>query len=399
MSLGDPSPSPERDPQKSGATPRKPHLEVRTLDPIATELNIENIDRLTDVLNLCGLTPSDASIEYLWKTLLKGTIPDLYTFNEHQGALGLNLELDSSTKHELEWRGDIMPERCECDDHISVTLSTRHREGSQLSVLQNLSEGSPALEGLFVEIIATPLSDVPAIARIFWDEETLARGTAGERWELLRGFHYHFKGVELPDSLPLAPGQQQKFHYLTVELDPMLIKVQRRAAEKPDGTPQKAERPLVKQTSRPFELLLRNPPLSVLEELITASGALQLDGPWVDTTSQSKILAHLRERVTSLGKLDIDELMMCAFARPCLIFSREENCNGASYPPQLSSKVTMTDYTCRGGELRLEFRAEEGHRAVDVRCLWDNSNSNHAETNWLRIKEIAQPYLIDSRKG
>jgi hypothetical protein len=59
----------------------------------------------------------------------------------------------------------------------------------------------------------------------------------------------------------------------------------------------------------------------------------------------------------------------------------------------------MVDYTCRGGELRMEFRAEENHRDIDVRCLWDNSNAHHVDTNWARIKEIAHPYLIDSQKG
>lgn len=395
----DSSPSPERDPHQSGATPKKPHLEIRTLDPIAFHITIDTIDRLTDVLHLCGLTPSDDSIEYVWKTLLKGNIPDLSTFTQHQGALGLNMELDSSAKHELEWRGDPLPERWEFDEHISFTLSTRHREGSDLSLLQNLSEGSPALDGLFMELVATPFLDSPATARIFWDEETLTRGTAGERWQLIRGFVQHFKEEELPRTLPLAPGQQEKFHYLTVELDPMLIKVQRLASEKADGTPQKAQSQIAKQSTRPFEVTLRNPPLSLLEDIVKTSGALQLDGPWVTNSSQRTILAHLLNRVTSLEKLDIDALMMCASARPCLLLSREERCNGACYPPRISSKVTMTDYTCRGGELHMEIRAEEDHNDIDVRFSWDNSNPRHIETDWEKIRQIARPYLIDPSKG
>ena len=395
----DSSPSPERDPHQSGATPKKPHLEIRTLDPIAFEINLEHSDRLTDVLHLCGLTPSDDSIEYVWKALLKGHIPDLNTFTQHQGALGLNMELDSSAKHELEWRGDILPERCEFDEHISFTLSTRHREGSDLSLLQNLSEGSPALDGLFLELIATPLLDAPAMARIFWDEATLGRGTAGERWQLIRGFLQHFKEVELPASLPLAPGQREKFHYLTLELDPMQIKVQRLASEKPDGTPQKKQPQLSKPATRPLELTLRNPPHYLLEEIVKTSGALQLDGPWANETSHQQILTHLLDRVTTLRKLDIDELKMCASARPCLLFSREESCDGACYPPRFSSKVTMTDYTCRGGELYMEIRAEQDGSDIDVRLAWDNTNPRYIETDWAKIKELARPYLIDPRNG
>ena len=396
MSLGDPDPSPERDPKQSGLTPKKPCLEVRTLDPIATELQVENIDRLTDILHLCGLAPNDASIQYLWKTLINDQIPNLETLNDHQGALGLSLELQCATKHELEWRGDALPERCTCDEYISITLSTRHREGSELNRLENLSEGNPALDGLVVEIVATPLGDAPALARIFWNEESLARGSAGERWELIRGFYYHFRGIEIPDSLPLAPGQQQKFHYLTVELEPMLIKVQRRSSETSDGTPQREAGAATPHLTRPFELVLRNPPLSLLQTLVTASGALQLQGPWFDETSHHKILTHLRDCAISLRKLDLDELMMCTFANPCVVFSREEICEGEDFPPHLSSKVTMTDYTCRGGALQMEFRTTQDQEEVDVHCVWENSTPRHTETNWKHISELAEPYIFES---
>lgn len=393
MSLGDPSPSPERDPQHLNRAPGRPHLEVRSLDPIAIQIDLDNFDRLIDVLNLCGISPDESASEYLWKTLLLNQIPSVDAFNDAQGALGLNSELSITAKHTLECRGHDVPELREYDDTVSVTLTTRHRDGSELAALNNLSAENPGLQGLHLEIVATPLAEVPAIAHIFWDEESLSQGFPDERRELIRGFYNHFNNQDLPETAPLAPGQAEKFHYMSVELDPMVVKVQRvqlQNSQKSEGGPPKTK------TSSPtpnFSLRLVNPTYDVLREILALSGALQIRGEWVDATMPHTILLHLARTLGSTSKLDIDVLKMCEGAQPCITFSREDFSDGAVFPPRISSKVTMTDYTARSGDLRLEILSARDSEDTVVVLRWDNSMNRLDEKQWEQIGRLAKRFL------
>lgn len=396
MSLGDPNPSPERDPKHSGASPKRPQLLVRELDPIGVEMHIENLDRLTDLLHLCGLTPSDEAIEYVWRSLLRNELPTIEDIHERQGPLGVSLELDISTKHELECRSDLNPDEGGYDERASVTISTRHREGSEIGALLNLSEGCPGLDGLFLELQSTPLGEAPALARIYWDEEGLAETSAGERWDLLRGFHHHFRHTELPDSVSLTSGQKETFHYLLVDLDPMTVRVQRIPQNRDHSTSSHPSSHPHDSPSNMVELRMEQVPLPLLEKFLSMTGALQLEGPWVTDTSRREILAHLLNRLASLAKFDIDTLKMCAAARPCIIFSREDSCDGDIFPPQISSRVTMTDYTCAAGEFRLELLARPGGTGVEVLCRWHKAHSKFSSFPWDTIQRLALPYVVES---
>ena len=393
MSLGDPNPSPERDPKHSGASPKRPQLLVRELDPIGVELSLDNLDRLTDVLHLCGLTPNEDTIEYVWKTLLRNELATIDDMLEHLGPLGVSLELDLVTKHEIECRNDL-DEEGGYEDRTCVIISTRHREGSDLGALSNLSEGCPGLEGLMLELQATPLAEAPAVAHIYWDQE--AQTSAGERWDLLRGFYQHFRNSELPQYVSLTPGQQENFHYLSVDLDPMTVRVQRLAHYQGNSGGSYKPHPLNESKATMFELRLGEPPLHVIERIVSMTRALQIEGPWSTETSTREILDHLRARLHSPRKLDIDALKACGSARPCMIFSRENSCAGDVYPPEITSQVSMTDYTCAGGEFRLEFRSRADDYGADVICRWYRGHSRFDEIPWDAVRQLARPYMIES---
>ena len=393
MSLGDPNPSPERDPKHSGASPKRPQLLVRELDPIGVELSLDNLDRLTDVLHLCGLTPNEDTIEYVWKTLLRNELATIDDMLEHLGPLGVSLELDLVTKHEIECRNDL-DEEGGYEDRTCVTISTRHREGSDLGALSNLSEGYPGLEGLMLELQATPLAEAPAVAHIYWDQD--AQTSAGERWDLLRGFYQHFRNSELPQYVSLTPGQQENFHYLSVDLDPMTVRVQRLAHYEGNSSGSYKRPPHSESKSTMVELRLAQPPLDVLERIVSMTRALQVEGPWATETSTREILDHLRARLHSPRKLDIDTLKACASARPCMILCGENSCSGDAYPPEITSRVSMTDYTCAGGEFRLEFRSRADDYGADVICRWYRGHSRFDEIPWDAVRQLARPYLSES---
>lgn len=393
MSLGDPSPSPERGPQRFKNGPGRPQLEVRALDPLAIRLDVDNLNRFTDVLHLCGLVPTESGVEYLWKATLRNQLPNIDGFLEAQGALGLNSELDISIKHELECRGHHVPELREYDDKVSFTLSTRHREGSEFIALQNLSAESPALDGLCLEIIASPYGDTSAVAHIFWNEESLSRGNPGERWELIRGFYHHFNHRDLPETAPVAAGQGEKFHYMSIDLDPMAVKVQRldRDLQNKGQNPGTADSS--RQGARPFELTLRQPSVDALEKILALGGALQIQSPWMEDTGLRTVLTHLISNLKATSKLDIDTLKMCDNALPCVIFSKEESCDGAAFPPSARSKVVMSDYTCRNGDLRLQLMRCDDVDTFEAALSWDASPHRFSESVWNEIKRVAEPFL------
>jgi hypothetical protein len=395
MSL-DPNHSPERDPKNSGASPKRPQLLVHELDPIAVKISLENLDRLTDVLHLCGLTPNSDTIEYVWKTLLRNELATVEDILEHRGPLGVSLELDLVTKHEIECRNDLNPEEGGYEDRVSVIMSTRHREGSEVGALLNLSEGCPGLEGLFLELQATPLGDTPAIAHIYWSAEELADTNAGERWDLLRGFFMHFRDSDLPQFVSLTAGQQDKFHYLSVDLDPMIVRVQRLTEHREDPNHPHYSASSLETAPHVLELRLEQPPLHVLERILSITETLQVEGPWVGDQSKREILDHLRELLYSPRKLDIDALKVCAGASPCIIFSRENSCDGDVFPPQVNSRVTMTDYTCAGGEFQLEFLSSPEEHGQEVICRWYKGRPRFTDIPWHEVHNLARPYLIES---
>jgi hypothetical protein len=143
------------------------------------------------------------------------------------------------------------------------------------------------------------------------------------------------------------------------------------------------------------ELRLAQPPLHVLEKIVSLTKALQIEGPWATETSTRDILDHLRARLYSTRKLDIDALKACASARPCMIFSRENSCLGDVFPPEVTYQVSMTDYTCVGGEFRLEFRSRTEDYGADVICRWNKGNSRFDEIPWDTVRQLARPYLTE----
>jgi hypothetical protein len=396
MSLSDPNPSPERDPHHAGASPKRPRLLVSELDPIAIQIPLENFDRLMDILHLGGVSPSNEASVYLWKMLLNEKVASIHDFQGHLGALGLSLELDIVTKHEIEFRSNIHPLLGGMEDRVSVTLSTRHREGSEIGALTNWSEGAAALEGLYIELIATPLADSPGLAHISWDEDSLTEGCAAERWDLLRGFYQYFTSADLPDTVSLLSGQHATFHYLSVDLDPMTVRVRRLKEYAQNGHSSHSSDQHQLNSHHEVEFALYRPPARVLAEMLRLTGALHVQGPWATPSSRREVVDHLLEGLHSLNKLDMDVLKMCADAHPCVIFSREENSEGDCFPPTLTSKITMIDYTCRGGEFRLELTANRDDSGFKARCRWHNGHPRFAEVPWDNVRELASPYLIEA---
>ena len=396
MSLSDPNPSPEREPHRAGASPKRPQLLVSELDPIAVQIPLENFDRLMDILHLGGVSPSNEASVYLWKMLLNEKVMSIHDFQGHLGALGLSLELDIVTKHEIECRSNIHPLLGGMEDRVSVILSTRHREGSEIGALTNWSEGAAALEGLYIELIATPLADSPGLAHISWDEDSLTEGCAAERWNLLRGFYQYFTNTDLPNTVSLLSGQHATFHYLSVDLDPMTVRVRRLKEYAQDGHSSHGSDQHQLNSHHEVEFALYQPPAKVLAEMLRLTGALHVQGPWATPSSRREVVDHLLEGLHSLKKLDMDVLKMCADAHPCVIFSREEISEGDCFPPTLTSKITMIDYTCRGGEFRLELTANRDDSGFKARCRWHNGHSRFAEVPWDNVRELASPYLIEA---
>jgi hypothetical protein len=396
MSLSDPNPSPEREPHRAGASPKRPQLLVSELDPIAVQIPLENFDRLMDILHLGGVSPNSKASEYLWKMLLNEKVASIHDFQGHLGALGLSLELDIVTKHEIECRSNIHPLLGGMEDRVSVTLSTRHRKGNEIGALTNWSEGAAALEGLYIELIATPLADSPGLAHISWDEDSLTEGCAAERWNLLRGFYQYFTNTDLPNTVSLLSGQHATFHYLSVDLDPMTVRVRRLKEYAQDGHSSHGSDQHQLNSHHEVEFALYRPPAKVLAEMLRLTGALHVQSPWATPSSRREVVDHLLEGLHSLNKLDMDVLKMCADAHPCVIFSREEISEGDCFPPTLTSKITMIDYTCRGGEFRLELTANRDDSGFKARCRWHNGHSRFAEVPWDNVRELASPYLIEA---
>ena len=201
MSLfGDQNPSPEREPRKDASTPR-PQLLVNEIDPVSLTCSFTNLEEMQVMLRLCGISPPDDAVDYLWHTLKQNKVLDLDTFSESLGALGLCLELCVTSRQELQWFPDTYYET------RSITLSTQHREGSELGYIQNLNESHPGLDGVFVELFGNDRGDQNVRCKISWEfNHGIATGP-GIRWDLIRSIYLQCTEKEVPRALPVASGQ------------------------------------------------------------------------------------------------------------------------------------------------------------------------------------------------
>ncbi len=403
MSLfGDQNPSPEREPRRNPSTPR-PQLLVNEIDPVSLTCTLTNPDEMQNMLQLCGITPTDDAIEYLWETLKHNRLLDLDTFRQSLGALGLSLELCVTSRQELQW---FPEDYCETR---SVALSTQHREGSELGYIQNLNEGHPGLDGLLVELSGSERRDTQVQCKISWEFNHDIPTGPGMRWDLIRSIYRQLKEKEIPCSLPVAPGQNGSFHYLAVELDPFIIQVERTKGSSTSNTHQDAAKEPVTNPIHElqrFDLKLKDPSPFLLTRILEISGSPQLCSPWVKGTSPAVIVQHMFECLQTQRPFNVDTLMMCDGATPCLVFLQERISDGESYPPKLLCKSILRDYTSAPGEFHLELEGEleeaTSEQAVEIRNViaqitWRRGHPILGTQNVNRIRHLARNHIVDER--
>lgn len=365
-------------------------LKVRDLNPLCVQIPIEHIDRLLDVSYLAGITPSEEALQYIWKSLRKHHLIDIDTFQEHLGALGFSLELKVSTKHEIEWRENHYTEQ------TSVVLSTTHREGSDIGALRNDNEGHPGQDGLILEIVASDDPLTPIVANITWEEETLRLASAGIRWDFLRTFHSSIKFHDtLPEELPIAPGHHPRFHFLHLEMGSAVVRAERITEEKSSSSSttqqgQESSNQNASRNQKNVSITLEDAPAELLAEVLEKTGTLQLPSPWTTPRTKLDIVNHMHELLNRPQKLNVDTLMMCESAQPCLVFSFDETSDGESYPAKRTSRVSMKDYTGCYGEFHLELTAFQG--SVTANCRWTETNSRFNDIPWNEIATLTKPY-------
>lgn len=388
MSLfGDPSP--EREPSRPGGSLPRATIKIRDLNPLCVQIPLEHVDRLMDVAYLCGITPNEDALHYVWRALHKHQLINIETFNENLGPLGLSLELKVSAKHEIQWRGG------DYTDRTSAILSTKHRDGSDLGALRNQNDQHPGQDGLLLEIVAGDDLFGPLVASITWDEEVLRSTPGGIRWDFLRNFHGSIKFQEdLPEELPVAPGHHDRFHFLHLEMGTAIVRAERTAQETEPPTTDESLGTKSKSTeshrSRHVTLSLENAPATVIAAILDKTGTLQLPSPWTTATTRLDVVNYLIGLVANPQKFNVDTLMMCEAANPCLVFSLEETSDGESYPATRSTRVSMMDYTGSTGDFSLELTSpEKGVRAV---CRWSQGNPRFDDIKWDEIMTLAKPY-------
>jgi hypothetical protein len=339
-----------------------------------------------DVAYLAGITPDEEVMHYIWSALRKHQLIDIDTFSEKLGPLGLSLEIKVSAKHELEWRSG------EYHDRTSVVLTTNHREGSDLGTLKNGIEGHPGQDGLILEIVAGEDLFAPLVANITWEEEVLRLAPAGLRWDFLRHFHASIKEQEdLTEELLVAPGHHESFHFIHVELGTALVRAERISPDSSASAPPShpvAEQPQQKQV----QFTLFNPPADVITKLMDHTGALQLPSPWTTNRTRAEIVHYLLTLLSHPRKFDVDKLMTCEAANPCLTFSLEETSDGESYPAKWSTRVSMMDYTCSAGDFSFQLTRSDGKVKANLR--WKQGNSRFNEVPWNEISTFVKPYTF-----
>lgn len=406
MSLfGGTNPSPERDPRKQPSAPR-PKLPISEAVPMSLERPLASKDEMLEMLQLCGITPPEETVDYLWETLRAGKLIDLDAFRQSVGPLGYSLELCVSSRQELEW---YPTEYC---DTRSVVLSTKHREGSDLGALQNRNEGHPGLDDIRVELYRSKLQDHLVQCKVSWEYDLTSSDAKGIKWDLIRSIYHQLREQDLPQELPVAPGQSRSFHFLTLELDPFTVQVQPTSpisSQPPHpGSPTETFKESAVVESKRFDLSLKNPSIDLLTGILAISNSPQLSGAFVKPDSKRKILEHMLECLKTNQRLDVDELKACDEASPCLVFVREKISDGESFPPTMTSKVILRDYTSSPGELHLELEsvgeppeedadADVEHRDIVANVTWRRGHPALGGDTVDKIRAMARPYTIDER--
>jgi hypothetical protein len=406
MSLfGGTNPSPERDPRLHPTTPRAKVL-IHDTVPMAFERSISSRDEMQEMLDLCGITPPDETIDYLWETLKAGRLVDLDLFKQSMGALGLNLELCISSRQELEW----FP--TEYQDTRSVVLSTKHREGSELGALRNLNEGHPGLDDIRVELLPSRTHDHAIQCKVSWDYDVISSDAGGVKWDLIRSIYNQLHNQDLPTSLSVAPGQSPSFHYITLELDPFTVQVQptNEQPSKPAETDSaKASASKATKELQRFDLSLKNPPIETLLKILAISNSPQLNSVFVRPTSRHDILDHMIRCLRTNQRLDVDVLRACDEASPCLVFVREKISDGESFPPTITSKAILRDYTSSPGEFHLELESvgeevgsepgegEESDADIVVHLTWRRGHPVLGTHAVEEIRAVARSFITDER--
>lgn len=385
-------PSPEREPSRPGGSLPRATVKVKDLNPICVQIPLEHTDRLLDVSYLAGITPNEEALQYIWRTLRQHQLIDIDAFHDHLGALGFSLELKVSAKHEIEWRENRYTEQ------TSVALSTKHREGSELGALRNENAEHPGQEGLILEIVAGDDRLSPLVANITWDEETLHVVPAGIRWDFLRTFHSSIKlSEELPEELPIVPGHHTRFHFLHLEMGSAVVRAERITDPKSTtaSSKQSKEESTAKRHSgrhqRHVEITLTNAPAEILAAVLEKTGTLQLQNSWTTPQTRLDIINHMLDLLERPKKLNVDTLMMCESAHPCLVFAFEETSDGEAYPARRSTQVSMMDYTCSNADFRLDLTTSKGNTMVD--CRWTETNSRFNDLPWNEIFALTKPYM------
>ena len=401
MSLfGDQNPSPEREPRKDASTPR-PQLLVNEIDPVSLTCSFTNLEEMQVMLRLCGISPPDDAVDNLWHTLKQNKVLDLDTFSESLGALGLCLELCVTSRQELQWFPDTYYET------RSITLSTQHREGSELGYIQNLNESHPGLDGVFVELFGNDRGDQNVRCKISWEfNHGIATGP-GIRWDLIRSIYLQCTEKEVPRALPVASGQNSSFHFLSMDLDPFTVQVE---IITPSSTSilnqNERKEPAVNaaQDLRRFDLKLSNPPTSLLTTILEISRSPKLISPWVKPSSQAVIVEHLFECLRTQRPFNVDTLMVCDGATPCLVFLQEKISDGESYPPTLTCKSVLRDFTSVPGEFHLELEGVIEDQSSDepaaiknivAHITWRRDHPILGTAHVDKIRSLARRYIVD----
>lgn len=398
MSLFDgDEPFQERGPsERSPKTPR-PQFRLEEISPVSMQRSIKSPDSLLEALELAGLTPTEEAVQCLWNTIISNKLLNIDEFREALGAASVSMEITVASRHDIEWVPD------EYRDKRVISLSTRHREGSEMGLLRNLSEGHIGLEGTVVELSASGVKDHPVLFKVSWENDDGGFYPPEVRWDLIRWMHQYVHEKELPVALSLSSGEMTTYHYLNVELDTFTIKVERTKRPSPAH---KENRKPPRRPEAVFDIELEDPPSDLLAAILDLAASPDLRGnPWAKKSSRHQIVEHLLSCLRIHQPINVDTLMMCDGASPCLVFSQEEISDGENFPHPRSKKVVMRDYTSSSGEFHLEIEtslqdcAEEGESppAVSVNLLWRRQHPILATEIPAEIRALARPFMIEDR--
>jgi hypothetical protein len=398
MSLFDGNePHQERGPSERFSSSPRPQFRVQEISPVSLQRLIKSPDTLLEALELAGLTPSEEAVHCLWRTIVGNKLLSIDDFREALGAASVSMELTVASRHDIEWVPD------EYRDKRVICLSTGHREGSEMGLLRNLSEGHLGLEGTVVELSASGIKDHPVLLKVSWERDEAGFYPPEVRWDLIRWMHQYVHEKELPHALSLSSGELTTYHYLNVELDSFIIKVER---IKSTAQSEKENQKTKNVPDKVVDIDLQDPPVDLLAAILDKTLSPQLRGnPWAKESSRRQIIDHLLSCLRTHQPINVDTLMMCDGASPCLVFSQEEISNGENFPHPRSKKVAMRDYTSSPGEFHLEFQTSldestddtASHAPVTVSLLWRRQHPALATEILAEIRSMARPFMTEDR--